>query len=128
MRIIAANLQITSNDPDHPVINIPLRGLGTAGTGGANEPSLQRIFDLYQIPDTVGDSNPDDVYLDNPPTTPNDEVTMQELLKAGDGPVTITPIAVFGVSSSTAATAHFGYYTPGNSNDTSELLTFHRHG
>ena len=37
-------------------------------------------------------------FLDNPPAQPNDEVTMPILLKAGAGPVTIEPLACFGVA------------------------------
>lgn len=91
---------------------VALRGLATKGTGGENEPSLQRILDLYQIPDTVGDTNPDDVFLDDPPHTPNDEVPLQQLKKAGNGPVTITPLAVFGVTSTPGV--RFGFYEPGS--------------
>src|SRR5207237_6275389 len=121
--IRSAALQIKSNDPDTPVMTVTLRGLGTSGTGGTNEPSLQKVFDLYQIPITVGDSNPSDVYLDDPPVTPNDELTIQQFRKAGDGPVTITPLAAFGVGSSTAPTPRFGYYTPGDRYDTTDALT-----
>src|SRR4051794_20726568 len=46
--------------------SVRLRGIATTGIGGANEPSLQRILDLYQIPDKVGDSNSADDPLDLP--------------------------------------------------------------
>ena len=59
-----ATLHVKSNDPDqHDHRPLPLRGLATAGTGGADEPSLQRILDLYQIPINVGDANPGDTDL-----------------------------------------------------------------
>jgi hypothetical protein len=48
---------------------VSLRGLPTAGTGGENEPSLQRVLDLYEIPLNVGDANPSDVFIGDPPTT-----------------------------------------------------------
>jgi hypothetical protein len=116
-----ANLAIHSNDPDTPVKNVELRGLATAGTGGTNEPSLQRVFDLYEIPDDVGDSNPSDVFLDDPPAGPNDEVSLQQLKKAGPGDVTIQVIGVFGVSSNPAV--RLGYYEPGSPAKQTELFT-----
>jgi len=118
-----ASLQIKTNDADTTIMTIPLRGLGTAGTGGANEPSLQRILDLYNLPINVGDSNPGDVYLDDPPVSPNDELVMSTLVKAGTGPVTIEPLASFGVGHATYPTTRFGYYTPGNRFDRNELFT-----
>ncbi len=121
--IRTASLQIKSNDPNNPILNIPLRGLGTSGEGGTNEPSLQQVFNLYNIPDKDGDTTPLEVNLDSPPALPNDEVVMQSLVKAGDGPVTITPLDTFGVGSATVPTFRFGYYTPGNKNDQTELLT-----
>lgn len=119
--IHTANLAIHSDDPSTPVKNVELRGLATAGTGGTNEPSLQRILDLYQIPDNVGDSNPGDVFLDDPPVTPNNEITIQQLKKAGAGDVTIQPIAVFGVSN--PATVRLGTYEPGTPGKQMELFT-----
>jgi hypothetical protein len=119
--ISTANLHVVTSDSS--ALDVSLRGLGTAGQGGANEPSLQRIMDLYQIPISVGDSNPSDVYLDNPPAQPNDEVVMQELLRAASGNVTLTPIADFGVGSASVPQVRFGFYTPGNQYDRTELLT-----
>jgi hypothetical protein len=98
-----------------------LRGLATNGTGGANEPSLQRILDLYDFPINVGDANPDDVFIGDPPATPNDEVTIQQLKKAGSGPVTITPLAAFGVSSTPAL--RLGWYEAGSPSNRAELFT-----
>lgn len=114
-----ATLVIDSDDPTTPAI-VNLRALATIGTGGANEPSLQRILDLYQIPENVGDSNPDDTFLDVPAFSP-DEVPIQRLRRAGAGPVTITPLAVFGVKIS--PTLRFGYYSPGYTGGKTELLT-----
>jgi hypothetical protein len=121
--IKTANVIISSDDPSTPQKNIRLRGLATAGLGGTNEPSLQRIMDLYEIPINVGDSNPNDVFLDDPPAQPNDEVDLQRMVKAGSGPVTIQPLASFGVGSSTSPTVEFGYYHSGTSADLTQLLS-----
>src|SRR5262249_22571040 len=91
--IRTATLTVKTNDPNHTKTTIALRGLGTAGTGGLLEPSLQRILDLYQIPVNVGDDNPNDTNFPVPPKTPNDEVTLQTLKKAGSGNVTIQLLA-----------------------------------
>jgi hypothetical protein len=81
--IHAATLQIKSNDLDQATLSIPLRGLVMSNlSGGANEPSLQRLMDLYRIGINVGDSNPSTTDLEFPVVTPNDEVLMQTLQKA----------------------------------------------
>jgi hypothetical protein len=115
-----ATLDITSNDPSRPTQQVRLRGLATTGTGGSNEPSLQRILELHEISVQVGDSNSADTALDNPLATPNDEVALPRLAKAGSGPVTIEPVAVFGVASDPAV--KLGWYEPGTSQSRQELL------
>jgi hypothetical protein len=104
-----AALQIQSDDPTTPILDLTVRGLGTVGLFGGNEPSLQWILDTYQIPVHVGDSNPSNSTLDQPPTKPNDEVPMMLMMKAATGPVTVQPIAVFSNASTPAL--RFGYYT-----------------
>jgi hypothetical protein len=105
----AADLLIQSDDPITPVLDVTLRGLGTLGLFGGNEPSLQWILDTYQIPVHVGDSKPSDSELNQPPTTPNDEVPMMMMQEATPGPVTVQPIAVF--SNAATPALGFGYYT-----------------
>lgn len=123
--IKAALLQISSNDPAHPLLTIQLHGIGTTGTGGTNEPSLARILRAYDIPTIVGDgpndANQGFTLYPNPPDPSSQEVVMQRLVKAGDGPVTITPLAAYAVSNQPAL--RFGYYTPGNPNDRNELFS-----
>jgi fibronectin type 3 domain-containing protein/glucose/arabinose dehydrogenase len=116
-----AQLQISSNDPNNPSVLVSLRGLATAGLGGSNEPSLQAILNLLQIPDSDGTINAAQTSLPLPPQTPNDEVVMQELEKAGSGPVTITPLAAF--DSSITPAAGFGYYTAGTPDSRTQLFT-----
>jgi len=122
----SAFLQIQSNDPANPVEKVALRGLGTVGTGGNNEPSLAAILREYEIPTIVGDG-PNDAnafsgtYYPENPDPSSQEVPMQRLVKAGAGPVTITPLASF--NSSVPTTVRFGYYTPGDPTDTTELFT-----
>lgn len=94
-----ATLSIATNDPAKPSIDIALRGLATAGDRGANEPSLQRILDLYELPINVGDPDPATADLGYAPVEPNDEVQVQQLQKALPDPVTIEPLAAFGPSS-----------------------------
>src|SRR5262249_42466033 len=119
--IKTAQLIIKSNDPDNAQITITLRGLGTLGTGGNLEPSLQKVLDLYQIPVTVGDDNPDDTTFPVPPKTPNDEVAMPRLVKAGDGNVTVQLLGVFD-NAKTPATV-FGWYDPGTPDKQTQLFT-----
>src|SRR5207244_5212615 len=88
--IHTATLRIKSNDPLHANFNIPLRAFAMNGLDGANEPSLQRLLDLWQIPDNVGDDTPDESRLPLPPKPPNDEVTMPKPVPAARGPVPAT--------------------------------------
>ncbi len=114
-------LQISSNDQVNPLISINLRGLTTAGLGGSNEPSLQSILDLYQIPDNVGTANPAQSYFTDPPQTPNDQVQMPQLQKAGSGPVTVSALASFDAGISPAV--GFGIYTSGFSDSRAQLFS-----
>jgi hypothetical protein len=91
----------------------------------SSSPSLAAILRQDQIPTIVGDG-PNDAYaFSGPayPTTPDpstQEVAMPRLQKAGNGPVTITLLASFDVSNQPAL--RFGYYTPGDPTDTTELF------
>jgi hypothetical protein len=104
-----ATLQIRSNASNNALLNVTLRGLGTRGLEGSNEPSLQWILDTYQIPVKVGDTTPSEGTLNSPPATPNNELVRQLFQKAGPGVVTVTPIAIFSGPASPAAGV--GYYT-----------------
>lgn len=120
--IKTATLTINSSDTTNPTITVNLRGLATPGTGGMNEPSLQRILDLYQIPVVTGDSNASTTNLvsnTEPLNTPNDEVVAQRFVKSGSGPVTIEPLAVF--AGGTPA-VRFGYYQAGTAGNRTELV------
>lgn len=120
LAIKTAELRISTNDEDNPLLRVRLRGLPTTGTGGLNEPSLQRVFDLYDLPINVGDSNPDETLLDTPPKTPNDEIDVQRWIKAGSGPVTVQPIAAFAVNQNPSV--RVGFYKPGTVTEKDELF------
>src|SRR3954468_255004 len=110
--IKSAILLAKSNDTRHNSVSIPLRGLGTKGEGGDKEPSLQKVLDLYNIPVNVGDSNPDTTDFKVPATQPNDEVNMQQMVKADPSkPVDIQWLGNFVVTAT--PTVKFGYYHPG---------------
>ena len=124
----SAVLQIKSNDPASPVINVALHGLGTTGFFGYNEPSLVNILRAFDIPTIVG-AGPNDANASNSqypllPDPSSQEVSMQRLIKAGPGPVTITPLASF--DTSTQPALRLGYYTPGSPSDTSELFSINQ--
>lgn len=112
--IKTATLTLSTNDPNNAQMTFTLRGLGTAGEGGSNEPSLQRILDLHFGTNTirVGDPTPDTTDYPQTPSTPNDEVVMQRLQKAGSGPVTVEVLANF--ANSVSPSSRFGWYNPGD--------------
>lgn len=91
----SATLEATTDDPAQSVHSVTLRGLGTAGEGGSNEPSLQRVLDTAQIAVNVGDDDPSTNAM--PAGNPlGQEVPIQAFRKAGSGRVTVDPVAVFG--------------------------------
>ena len=114
-----AALEVASNDADTPVLKVALRGLGQRGFFEANEPSLQRILDTLQIPVNVGDSDPSTSRLDG--GAGSEEIPMQLLKKAGAGPVTVTPLAVF--SWEHIPIARVGWYRPRGSRAPQEVFT-----
>jgi fibronectin type 3 domain-containing protein/glucose/arabinose dehydrogenase len=121
--IKSTTLAIATSDPNRPTINVSLRGLAIVAEGGANEPSLQRIFDLYNMPIKTGDINPASANLysnSEPLSSINDEVSMQRLEKAGTGPVTFELISSWGANS--VPSVRFGTYSPGSPATKSELF------
>lgn len=121
----SALLQLQSNDPAHPTTSISLHGVGTPGQFGTNEPSLVQVLRAFDIPTIVG-AGPNDVNSTNPtypenPDPSSQEVPMSRMVKAGTGPVTITPLASFNASAQ--PTVRFGYYTPGDATNPTELFT-----
>ena len=90
--VLAAALAVASNDPAAPNQGLALRGL-VLGDAGA-EPSLQQILDTWRIPLATGDPNKADIFL--PTTAPlGDEVIAPMFVKAGAGPVTVSPLAAY---------------------------------
>jgi len=124
----SALLQIKSNDPTNPILTIQLHGIGTPGQFGYNEPSLVQVLRANDIPTIVGsgpnDSNGSNSYYPEVPDPSSQEVPMQRLVKAGAGPVTITPLASF--DTSVQPVLRFGYYTPGDPTDRTELFTINQ--
>lgn len=115
-------LEIDSDDPDTPQATVNLRGLGTLGLEGKNEPSLQWILDTYQNSINVGDSDPTDNFLSED-TRSGDEVSLPQFQKAGTEPVTVQLIAIFAKKSSSGIVAKFGYYASGDAASKSQLFT-----
>ncbi|MDB5297216.1 MAG: domain containing protein, partial [Phycisphaerales bacterium] len=121
--IKTATLTIASSDPSNPTVTVNLRGLAAVGTGGMNEPSLQRVLDLYGIGVKTGDANPANTNLQSnaePRSADNDEVVAQRFVKAGAGSVTIEPLAAYAGGS---PSVKFGYYPAGTADARTELLT-----
>ncbi len=106
--IRSATLNVTTSQG---VSQVTLRAVGMSGTGGSLEPSLQRIFDLYQIGVNVGDNDPATTDFPVDTATSVDEVIAPRLVKASTGPVTVE---VLGVFANQVSKTTFGWYEAGN--------------
>ncbi len=116
----AGQLTIATNDPAAPSIAVTLRGLGT--TSATGEPSLQYVFDTWQIPVATGDPTPANAPLGSGGPM-GDEVDIERFQPAGAGPVTVTPIASYTLPGPGSATSAFGYYTGSGGSGTQQLFT-----
>ncbi len=121
-----AILEISSNAPASPTTDVNLHGIGTAGLGGSNQPSLATILQAYDIPTYVGEGLDDanaatDSVYPTPPDSSSQEVALQRMVKAGAGPVTIDVLASF-VASGFAKSYVLGTYTPGDPTGLNQLF------
>ncbi|MCU7548260.1 DNRLRE domain-containing protein [Chitinophagaceae bacterium LB-8] len=122
-----ASVDIASNDANNPTVSVALRGIGTSGTGGTNEPSLQALLNLLEIPISVGDDNAATTVINSSTSLQKapllgDEVSIQKFVKADTGVVTIEPLAVFGPTTNNPVVG-MGWYNSGDSTSKHELLT-----
>ncbi|HEX8531961.1 MAG TPA: choice-of-anchor D domain-containing protein, partial [Cytophagales bacterium] len=111
-----ASLFITSNHQGAAghVTEVALRGLGTAGFDGTDEPSLQRVLDVHGLAVNAGDDDPASNVIHSSTIQQKaallgDEVSVQSFVKAGNGPVTLQPLSVFGPTA-TDPIVRFGWY------------------
>ena len=105
---------------------IELRGLGTRGTGGINEPSLQRILDAFAIPVNVGDDQNHSTIINSLQQTAGGapfamEIASPTFIKAGSGDVTIEVLAAYGNQASPVAKV--GWYPVGSSGTLNQVFT-----
>lgn len=122
-----ANIVISSDDVVKPSASVTLRGQGTPGLGGSNEPSLQAILNLREIPVNVGDDDASTALINSNSTLQKsallgEEVSIQRFQKAGTGSVTVEPLAVFGPTDSAIVTS-LGWYKSGDLTSTKQLFS-----
>ena len=119
-----AIVDVSSSDPNTPVAAVELHGIGTTGIGGGNQPSLELILQAYNEPNynDVGETNEASAYYPEPPTSNSDEVALQELVKAGTGPVTINVLASFTANSTEPYT--LGWYNVADPGNTQQQLFY----
>lgn len=121
-RVLTAFLDVKPEGESTPIARIALRGVATTGEGGLAEPSLARLMELFQISINTGDTSPNTTLLDLD-GGPTDELFAPRFQRAGDGPVTVTPLAQFVTKTATAA-GRFGTYTPGLPSSRKMLFEF----
>ena len=104
-----------------------LRGLGKDGVGGSNEPSLQYVFNTYNLGIDVGDEDVTTNIIDLPANTTyngllGDELDIQQFERVGAGPVTLEPLAVYGPERDNPI-VEFGFYNSGDAASTSTVFS-----
>ncbi len=123
-RVLTAKLNIKSNDAQTPNVQIDVRALAQVGPGGELEPSLDRLFELFQKNIDVGDTNPNNVGIDNINAGADDQY-IPRFIRAGSGAVEVIPLASFGPDNE-STTSIFGYYEPGTPANRKEVFRVDR--
>lgn len=100
---LSASLQITSTEPHPGVLEVALYGLSAKGKQGANEPTLNDVVKTLGYTINVGGT---ELILGTGIAPIGDEVIAPRMVKAGEGPVYITPVARY----SPDDLLDFGYY------------------
>ena len=96
--------------------SVPLGGLAISSS---NEPSLQWIFDVHNIPVNAGNPDPSKKDLPAGPIA-GEEISIQSFTKAGDGPVTLQLLASYGPTFEPVSIN--GWYVSGNASSRTELF------
>ena len=103
-----------------------LRGLGVKGDGGNDEPSLQWIFDTFDLNLETGDDDASSTPIANNPSNEalngllGNEIKAPSFQKAGNGDVTIEVLAAYGVDNNPVA--EFGWYEADNADARNDLF------
>ncbi|MGE3138879.1 MAG: Ig-like domain-containing protein [Thermoleophilia bacterium] len=106
----ATTLNVTTDDPAAPQVAVTLRGLGLP-SGATSEGSLQWTLETWQIPLATGDPDPATAQLASGGPI-GDEVDVERFRAAGDGTVTMTPLAAFTSPAASGPNAlTVGWYT-----------------
>lgn len=113
--------------------DIVLRGLSANGDGGDNEPSFQRVLDVFEFAVASGTDNPDTTAMHSITTTNGtpwgtagfaplmgDEIPMQVMEKAGPGVVSFEVLAAYAVNGTPVLRT--GWYEAGNPNTRTEVF------
>jgi hypothetical protein len=112
--VSTASLTVSTADGSAPTVT--LRGLGTDGLGGDNEPSLQYVFDVHGLGIDTGDDNDATNAIHSnsgqrvDPTL-GDSLDVETFTRASDAPVTLEPLSVFGPTDTNPVTRVSWYDT-----------------
>lgn len=119
--VAAASMSLSLGAGSAPLVT--LRGLGTDGLGGSAEPSLQYVFDTWQLGIDTGDDNDATNEIHSSAServspTLGDSLDVESFTRFADGPVTVEPISVFGPTDTNPVTEVSWYddTTPGTRN------------
>ncbi|CAH0999302.1 hypothetical protein LEM8419_00600 [Neolewinella maritima] len=121
----AASLTVQGDNAS--AATVALRGLGKDGNGGSSEPSLQYIFDTYELGIDVGDQNVatnkiDPVSGADYDDLLGDEISAQRFKRATAGQVEIEVLSVYGPEASNPIVA-FGWYASGDKASAMDVFT-----
>lgn len=105
--VAAASLGLSLSAGSAPTVS--LRGLGTDGLGGSAEPSLQYVFDTWELGIDTGDDNDttNEIHSgsgERVSPTLGDSIDVESFTRFADGPVTVEPISIFGPTDSNPVT------------------------